>query len=210
MGDQCGKTEGNCNSFATTSNTSTSTKFYSTNIILSISRTCLSEDLAHRLLQQDLKTGWAIFENDNVDNLFAIIENDCPGKHFFCCPVTGQRQKILQYIWHCWESLNIDKLTNSNNDFHENHWRSEVDHHHHQYHHLQNSNMLSAILCLIKEIDAPSLEVVELAARLSFSTEMNIFESFKCTSKKTGHTMKKRSSSSDELSCRCRMEELDD
>jgi len=29
----------------------------------------------------------------------------------------------------------------------------------------RNSNMLSAILCLIKEIDAPSLEVVELAAR---------------------------------------------
>ena len=83
-------------------------------------------------------------------------------------------------------------------------------HHHHQYHHLQNSNMLSAILCLIKEIDAPSLEVVELAARLSFSREMNIFKSFKCTSKKTGHTMKKRSCTSDELSCRCRMEELDD
>jgi len=29
----------------------------------------------------------------------------------------------------------------------------------------RNSNMLSAILCLIKEIDGPSLEVVELAAR---------------------------------------------
>ena len=35
----------------------------------------------------------------------------------------------------------------------------------HQYWAPQNSNMLSAILCLIKEIDGPSLEVVELAAR---------------------------------------------
>ena len=30
---------------------------------------------------------------------------------------------------------------------------------------LQNSNVLSAILCLIKEIDGPSLEVVEMAVR---------------------------------------------
>ena len=29
----------------------------------------------------------------------------------------------------------------------------------------QNSNVLSAILCLIKEIDGPSLEVVEMAVR---------------------------------------------
>merc|ERR1711915_266349 len=29
----------------------------------------------------------------------------------------------------------------------------------------RNSNMLSAILCLLKEIDGPSLEVVEMAAR---------------------------------------------
>ena len=30
---------------------------------------------------------------------------------------------------------------------------------------LQNSNILSSILCLIKEIDGPSLEVVEMAVR---------------------------------------------
>ena len=30
---------------------------------------------------------------------------------------------------------------------------------------IQNSNVLSAILCLIKEIDGPSLEVVEMAVR---------------------------------------------
>ena len=30
---------------------------------------------------------------------------------------------------------------------------------------VQNSNVLSAILCLIKEIDGPSLEVVEMAVR---------------------------------------------
>lgn len=29
----------------------------------------------------------------------------------------------------------------------------------------QNSNILSSILCLIKEIDIPSLEVVEVAVR---------------------------------------------
>jgi len=29
----------------------------------------------------------------------------------------------------------------------------------------RNSNVLSAILCLIKEIDGPSLEVVEMAVR---------------------------------------------
>jgi hypothetical protein len=29
----------------------------------------------------------------------------------------------------------------------------------------QNSNVLSSILCLIKEIDGPSLEVVEMAVR---------------------------------------------
>ena len=29
----------------------------------------------------------------------------------------------------------------------------------------QNSNILSSILCLIKEIDGPSLEVVEMAVR---------------------------------------------
>ena len=30
---------------------------------------------------------------------------------------------------------------------------------------LQNSNILSAVLCLIKELDAPSLEVAEMAIR---------------------------------------------
>ena len=29
----------------------------------------------------------------------------------------------------------------------------------------QNSNILSAVLCLIKELDAPSLEVAEMAIR---------------------------------------------
>ena len=41
--------------------------------------------------------------------------------------------------------LNITRLTNIEN--------------------FQNSNVLSAILCLIKEIDGPSLEVVEMAVR---------------------------------------------
>ena len=30
---------------------------------------------------------------------------------------------------------------------------------------LQNSNILSAVLCLVKELDAPSLEVAEMAIR---------------------------------------------
>lgn len=30
---------------------------------------------------------------------------------------------------------------------------------------LQNSNILSAVLCLVKELDYPSLEVVEMAVR---------------------------------------------
>lgn len=30
---------------------------------------------------------------------------------------------------------------------------------------LQNSNILSAVLCLVKELDCPSLEVVEMAVR---------------------------------------------
>ena len=102
--------------------------------------------------------------------------------------MTLPRQRILEYL----TLLRIiDKLRNSNHDFDENYRRSEGDtgehylildssssselkhavchhyhHYRHQYHLLQNSNMLSAILCLIKEIDAPSLEVVELAARL--------------------------------------------
>ena len=140
MGDQCGKTEDNSNSFATISKISTSNKFNSTNIILSISRTCLSEDLAHRLLQQDLKTGWAIFEND------------CPGKHFFCCPVTKTKNSWISDTvqnhwqikkfksWLRWKSLTLRGW----------HWTSLLNPWFHLL--LQNSNMLSAIIIIFTTI----------------------------------------------------------
>ena len=128
MGDQqCGKTEGNCNSFATTSNISTSNKFNSTNIILSISRTCLSEDLAHRLLQQDLKTGWAIFLKTTMLTIFEpFLKTTVQENTFFA--VQWQRQRIHEYLT---LFRIIDKLRNSNHDFDENHWRSEGDTGHH-------------------------------------------------------------------------------
>ena len=150
----------------------------------------------------------------------------CPGKHFFCCPVTISDtdenhwlvNKFKSWLW--WELLTFRGW----------HWTSLLNP---WFHHLlQNSNMLYAIIIIITTTNiiifrtrtcSPPFSAWSKRSTLqvwrwwswppgykSFLRETNMFKYFKCASKKTGHTMKERSSSSDELSCRCRMEELDD